>query len=83
MEIQPLPNMHIFRQKLYHVIFLRNVMIYFNKEIQARILENLYKHLHPDGYLFLGHSENLPNNSLPFKRVGPSIYVKKEKVING
>ncbi|MGL1891671.1 MAG: protein-glutamate O-methyltransferase CheR [Spirochaetaceae bacterium] len=70
-------------KKQYHVIFLRNVMIYFNKEIQSKILNNLYKHLHPEGYLFLGHSENLPNTSIPFKRVGPSIYVKKEKIING
>lgn len=69
-------------KKDYHIIFLRNVMIYFNKDIQRRILLNLYTHLHPEGYLFLGHSENLPDSSLPFKRVGPSIYVKKEKVIN-
>jgi len=61
----------------YHVIFLRNVMIYFNKETQVNILNNLYKHLHPCGYLFLGHSENLSEKSLPFKRVGPSIYVKR------
>lgn len=67
-------------KKLYHVIFLRNVMIYFNKEIQSRILNNLYTHLHPDGYLFLGHSENLPNPSLPFLRVGPSIYIKKKDI---
>ncbi len=69
-------------EKMYHVIFLRNVMIYFNKETQTKILNNLYKHLHPDGYLFLGHSENLADNSLPFKRVGPSIYVKKETYIH-
>lgn len=70
-------------KKLYHVIFLRNVMIYFNKETQKEILHNLYTHLHPEGYLFLGHSENLPDNTIPFKRVGPSVYVKKEKVVNG
>lgn len=69
-------------KKLYHVIFLRNVMIYFNKETQKEILNNLYTHLHPEGYLFLGHSENLPDNTIPFKRVGPSVYVKKEKVVN-
>lgn len=65
-------------RKLYHVIFLRNVMIYFNKEMQRHILMNLYRHLHPDGYLFLGHSENLPDNTLPFRRIGASIYVKEE-----
>lgn len=69
-------------KKQYHVIFLRNVMIYFNKDTQKEILNNLYTHLHPEGYLFLGHSENLPDNTMPFKRVGPSVYVKKEKVIN-
>ncbi len=66
-------------KKSYHIIFLRNVLIYFNKETQAHILRNLYKHLHPNGFLFLGHSENLTDTSIPFKRVGPSIYVKKEK----
>lgn len=69
-------------KKLYHIIFLRNVMIYFNKETQKEILNNLYTHLHPEGYLFLGHSENLPDNTLPFKRIGPSVYVKKEKTVN-
>lgn len=64
--------------KKYNVIFLRNVMIYFNKETQNLILNNLYNHLEDDGYLFLGHSENLPSNNIPFKRVGPSIYVKKD-----
>lgn len=64
-------------KKIYHVIFLRNVMIYFNKTIQEEILRNLHSHLHPNGFLFLGHSENLPHKDIPFKRVGPSVYVKR------
>lgn len=64
-------------KKIYHVIFLRNVMIYFNKDTQAEILNNLYSHLHDEGYLFLGHSENLPGAEMPFVRVGPSVYKKK------
>ncbi|MGL1891689.1 MAG: protein-glutamate O-methyltransferase CheR [Spirochaetaceae bacterium] len=70
-------------EKLYHVIFLRNVMIYFNMETQLSILKKLYKYLHPEGYLFLGHSEKVPESLSLFKRVGPSIYVKKEKTFNG
>lgn len=65
-------------KKIYHVIFLRNVMIYFNKDTQREILNNLYTHLHEEGFLFLGHSENLPGHDIPFKRVGPSVYMKKE-----
>lgn len=65
-------------RKLYHVIFLRNVMIYFNKDMQRHIINNLYRHLHPNGYLFLGHSENMPDNKLPFKRIGASIYIKED-----
>ncbi len=63
-------------KKEYHVIFLRNVMIYFNKDTQTEILNNLHTHLHDDGYLFLGHSENLPDRDIPFERIGPSIYRK-------
>lgn len=64
-------------KKVYHIIFLRNVMIYFNKDTQREILFNLNTHLHDKGYLFLGHSENLPGRDIPFERIGPSVYIKK------
>jgi chemotaxis protein methyltransferase CheR len=42
------------------VIFCRNVMIYFDKATQARLVDGIFaRALHPDGYLFIGHSESL------------------------
>jgi chemotaxis protein methyltransferase CheR len=43
----------------FDVIFCRNVIIYFNRETQQILFERLAKHLKEDGYLFVGHSENL------------------------
>lgn len=66
----------------YHIIFLRNVLIYFNKETQNNIIEKVISYLHIGGYLFLGHSENFDRDSISLKRVGPSIYQKvKERAI--
>ncbi len=55
-------------------IFLRNVLIYFSREVQQKVLTNVIKHLHPAGYLFLGHTEVIFNLDLPLKKVAPSIY---------
>ncbi len=43
----------------FHIIFCRNVFIYFDKETQNRILKNFDKHLVPGGLLCLGHSESI------------------------
>ncbi|ACL71004.1 CheR family methyltransferase [Halothermothrix orenii] len=43
-------------------IFCRNVFIYFNHKIRARILEHFYRLLKDNGYLFLGHSESINNS---------------------
>jgi chemotaxis protein methyltransferase CheR len=43
-----------------HVIFCRNVMIYFDKPTQVKLVDGIFaRALHPDGYLFIGHSESL------------------------
>jgi len=43
----------------FHVIFLRNVLIYFNRENQQKVVDNVAAHLAPEGYLFVGPSESL------------------------
>jgi len=58
------------------VIFCRNVMIYFDKPTQEKLVNRLFKTLHPGGYLFIGHSESLTGLDHPFKYIGPSIYQK-------
>ncbi len=58
------------------VIFCRNVMIYFDRPTQARLMEKIYRHLKPGGYLFIGHSESLQWIEHPFTYVAPTIYQK-------
>ncbi|WP_028533884.1 CheR family methyltransferase [Paludibacterium yongneupense] len=59
---------------LFHAIFCRNVMIYFDKPTQNRILTSLGRHLEPDGRLFLGHSENIQLQTDAFIPCGRTIY---------
>lgn len=61
----------------FHIIFCRNALIYFSKEDQLEIVRKLTNHLLDNGFLFLGHSETVHENSLPLKRIGPSIYLKR------
>ncbi len=51
------------------VVFCRNVLIYFDVRSRRRVIENLYRRLHPGGYLLLGHSESLINVSTAFELV--------------
>lgn len=61
----------------YHIIFCRNVLIYFNRERQEMIIKNLLTQLHPDGYLFLGHSESMAGMNLNLKAVHSAVYQKE------
>ena len=60
----------------FHIIFCRNVIIYFERPNQERILTSLVRHLRPGGYLFLGHSETLAGMSLSLQSVAPTVYRK-------
>ena len=43
-----------------NIIFCRNVMIYFDKPTQTKLVDGIFaRAIHPDGYLFIGHSESL------------------------
>jgi chemotaxis protein methyltransferase CheR len=57
-----------------HAIFCRNVIIYFDRPTQERILQKLSHYLAPRGYLFVGHSETLHDMSLPLVPVAPALY---------
>lgn len=60
----------------FDFIFCRNVMIYFDKPTQERLVNKFYQHLAPGGYLFIGHSESLTGLQQPFKYIQPTIYQK-------
>ena len=55
-------------------IFCRNVMIYFDKETQLRILQRFAPLLQPDGLVFAGHSESFYNATHLFKLRGKTVY---------
>lgn len=52
-----------------HVIFCRNVLIYFDNASRRRVIEMFYDRLLPGGFLLLGHSESLLNVSTAFELV--------------
>ena len=64
-----------FRKK-FHVIFCRNVMIYFDAETRAAIINKLYDMTEPGGYLFIGHSEAIDRAKSKYKYVLPAVYRK-------
>jgi chemotaxis protein methyltransferase CheR len=67
----PLPHLGAF-----HVIFLRNVLIYFNNETKRKVVARVLNTLKPGGYLFIGHSESLIDVTGAVDLVAPAIYRK-------
>ncbi|HEY7773721.1 MAG TPA: CheR family methyltransferase [Marinagarivorans sp.] len=59
---------------LYDLIFLRNVMIYFEKHTQQRVVSYLSRFLKKDGFFFVSHSESLHSLNTGFELVKPAIY---------
>jgi chemotaxis protein methyltransferase CheR len=53
----------------FDVVFCRNVMIYFDREGQRRLVSRLTRAIAPGGYLFLGHTESLAGLSDAFRMV--------------
>ncbi|WP_243372864.1 CheR family methyltransferase [Geotalea sp. SG265] len=58
----------------YDAIFCRNVLIYFDKATQQRVLKKLARYLKPDGLLFVGHSESLQHDGELFRLCGKTVY---------
>lgn len=64
-----------FKRKM-HIVFLRNVMIYFDKETKDELISKVYEVMEPGGYLFVGRTETVDRNNTPFKLIQPSIFRK-------
>ncbi len=62
-----------FKRKM-HVIFLRNVMIYFDHETRRQLMRKVYDVMEPGGYLFIGRTETLDRGILPLQMIQPSIF---------
>lgn len=60
----------------FDVIFLRNVMIYFNAVTKRQVVSRLLSLLKPGGYFLIGHSESLNDITTAVRQVGPSVYRK-------
>lgn len=67
----PLPDVGTF-----DVIFLRNVMIYFDQETKRKVVAQLSQRLRPGGYFIIGHSETLNGINETLRAVQPTIYMK-------
>jgi chemotaxis protein methyltransferase CheR len=60
------------REKM-DIIFCRNVLIYFDRSTQEKVIDHLCRHLAVGGYLFTGHSETLSGMDLPLQTVANTI----------
>ena len=65
----------IVAKKPFHVVFCRNVMIYFDAPTKAAVVDRIYHAMRPGGYLFIGLTESLAKPT-PFQYVMPSVYRK-------
>jgi len=60
----------------FDFIMCRNVMIYFDKQTQAKVLQRLCDRLKRGGYLFIGHSESITGIELPLVTVANTVFRK-------
>jgi chemotaxis protein methyltransferase CheR len=58
----------------FDIIFCRNVLIYFDRATQEKVINRLCRHLSSDGYFFIGHSESLSGMGVPLTHVKPTIF---------
>lgn len=65
-------------KKPFHIIFCRNVMIYFDQATRSRLVNKLYDFTAPGGYLFIGNAETLGRNETNYTYIAPSIYKRLE-----
>lgn len=68
---EPLPHLGNFE-----VIFLRNVLIYFNMETKRKVVKRVLNLLKPGGHLLIGHSESLIEVTDAVELLAPAIYRK-------
>jgi chemotaxis protein methyltransferase CheR len=60
----------------FDAVFCRNVMIYFDKSVQQRVVSMLERHVKPGGYLVISHSESLNGLTHSMRPVAPAVYTR-------
>lgn len=60
----------------FNIVFCRNVLIYFDRPSQERVINNLCSKLKKGGYFFLGHSESINGLDVPLVQLKPTIFLK-------
>ena len=63
-------------KEMFDIVFCRNVLIYFDRPTQEKVISKLCQKLKYGGYFFLGHSESIMGMNLPLKQIRPTIFVK-------
>jgi chemotaxis protein methyltransferase CheR len=64
-------------EEMMHLIFCRNVIIYFSQETKKRVAQKLFRHLLCGGLLFVGHSETLHQLGNQYEPVERTVYLKR------
>jgi chemotaxis protein methyltransferase CheR len=59
-----------------HLVFCRNVLIYFDRPTQEGLLKRICEVIRPKGFLVIGHSETLQGMELPLRQIAPLMYQK-------
>jgi len=64
-------------RKRFHVVFCRNVMIYFDQQTRDALVRRIAQVTEPGGHFFIGHSESLGRDNGVFRYVAPAHYVRE------
>jgi len=65
---------HYDMNETFDVIFCRNVLIYFDRATQEKVISKLCNYLRPGGIFFIGHSESLSGMNVPLEHIKPTIF---------
>ena len=63
-------------KRKFHLIFCRNVMIYFDMSTKMELVNKFYDYLEPGGYLFIGHYESIDRSQSNLQYIQQAIYRK-------
>ncbi|ACH38613.2 protein glutamate methyltransferase CheR associated with MCPs of class 34H [Citrifermentans bemidjiense Bem] len=60
------------------IIFCRNVIIYFDRPTQEKLLQRFHRNMKPGAFIFMGHSETLSGLDVPLVSVYPTVYRRQK-----